>query len=215
MILECKYQEIMEHIVVTPEMRERILRKLQNVHASRTGLRTIRRWIPLAAAACLILVVGIFHLGSGLRPAQSEHAETGGVEATAPGETVCRDLEELSSLTGFPVPDVADAIPFSVRETNYSLLWGELAQAVYSGTNGEEITLRISDGEEDNSGVYDTFPEIGNWTVGNTTVTVKGEGGQYTLAVWSMDNRVYSVYAYPAQPEKVWRKLIPLAVSDN
>lgn len=213
--MEYKYQEIMERIEVTPEMRERILRKLQNVHASRTGPRTIQRWIPLAAAACLILVVGIFQLRSGLRPAQSEHAETGSVETTVPGETVCRDLEELSSLAGFPVPDVADAIPFSVKETSYSLLWGELAQAGYSGTNGEEITLRISDGEEDNSGVYDTFPIINDWTVGNTTVTVKGENGQYTLAVWTMDNRAYSVYAYPAQPEKVWRELIPLAVPDN
>lgn len=214
MILECKYQEIMEHIVVTPEMRERILRKLQNVHASRTGLRTIRRWIPLAAAACLILVFGTFYVVNRPTPDVSDEM-SGAFEQAVYKEVVCTDLEELSVQAGFSVPNIVDGIPFSVSETRFSLLWDKLAQAVYSGTNGEEITLRISDGEEDNSGVYDTFPEIGNWTVGNTTVTVKGEDGQYTLAVWSMDNRVYSVYAYPAQPEKVWRKLIPLAVSDN
>ena len=209
--MEYKYKEIMEHIEVTPEMRERILRKLQNVHSVRSTSRTFQRWIPLAAAACLILVVGVFQLRNG--PALLEHEEAeSSVEAAMPGETVCRDLEELSSLAGFPIPDITDTIPFPVEETRFSLLWDELAQTVYTGANGQEISLRISVGTEDNSGVYIEYSEENEWRIGGAYITVKGDDGQYALAVWTFDNRTCSLYSDPQQPEDIWRELVISAI---
>lgn len=209
--MEYKYQEIMEHIEVTPEMRERILRKLQNVRPVPLTVRTFQRWIPLAAAACLILVVGIFQMRSG--PVQSEQA---GVDVSAiPGVKECASLGELSELAGFPIPDIADAIPFSVEETRFSLLWGELAQAVYAGTDGQEISLRVSEGTEDNSGVYESYSNVEEWRIGDLPVTVKGSDGQYALAVWTRENRSYSIYAVPLQTRIVWDSLITAAVTSN
>ena len=209
--MEYKYQEIMEHIEVTPEMRERILRKLQNVRPVPFTVRTFQRWIPLAAAACLILVVGVFQLRNG--PVQSEQA---GVDVSAiSGVTECASLGELSELAGFPIPDIADAIPFSVEETRFSLLWGELAQAVYAGTDGQEISLRVSEGTEDNSGVYETYSDVEEWRIGDLSVTVKGDDGQYALAVWNAETRSYSIYAVPVQTEEVWRNLISSSVEQT
>ena len=214
--MEYKYQEIMEHIEVTPEMRERILRKLQNVRPVPLTVRTFQRWIPLAAAACLILVVGIFQLRNGpVESEQSEQEEAGVDVSEMPGETECASLGELSELAGFPIPDIADAIPFSVEETRFSLLWGELAQAVYAGTDGQEISLRVSEGTEDKSGVYETYSDVEEWRIGDLSVTVKGTDGQYALAVWTRENRSYSIYAVPLQTRIVWDSLITAAVTSN
>ena len=212
--MEYKYQEIMEHIEVTPEMRERILRKLQNVRPVRFTTRTLRMWIPLAAAACLILVIGAFQFRRSLFPYPPDEESFSSVDAGMPGEEILANLGELSALAGFPIPDIADAIPFSVEETRFSALWDNLAQAVYIGTDEREISLRVSAGTEDNSGVYENYSDVEEWSVGNVPVTVKGNDGQYALAVWTTETMSYSIYAVPSQTEEVWRNLISAAVEN-
>lgn len=212
--MEYKYQEIMEHIEVSPEMRERILRKLQNIHPVRFTTRTLRMWVPLAAAACLILVIGAVQFRQTLSPRLPDEESFSSVGAGMPGEEIRANLGELSALAGFPIPDIADAIPFSVEETRFSMLWDDLAQAVYAGTEGREISFRVSAGTEDNSGVYEDYSDVEEWSVGNASVTVKGNDGQYALAVWTTETMSYSIYAVPFQPEEVWRNLISAAVEN-
>ena len=189
----------------------------------------------LSAAACIMmLIVGgltvprLLHLGNGLPP-----APTGAAVGMAPGETMVGlgepesetrqdelgglagavigngmvevdSLAELSQVLGFSVPEVKN-IPFEVTSTVYTNGWNEFAQGK---SQDEAVLFRKARGTDDISGDYNTYSDVKEVTVKEVSVTLKGDDGQYKLAIWQQDGFAYSLNYEPGGSEDVFVEMI-------
>ena len=118
-----KYNEVMEHLTVTPEMKTRILQnvaKEQKENRS-TWKKMYSRYIAMAACLVLVLIgaMGIPRLltlydidgrGTDPQPATTEFVQ--GVFAIEEK----KDVQALSDAIGFPVQELGN-IPYDVKET--------------------------------------------------------------------------------------------------
>lgn len=193
MTLSRSYREAMEHIEVMPEMRKRVLKNL--AEAEKKPAHKAVRFAPwkqvLSLAACAaVLLVGLKALPRGGELGSASSAESG---VTAGNPIVeYASLEALSAAAGFEVKQPG-SLPFEVQETTYSLLFGELAQVEQTGPAGESVLYRVSQEEGDNSGDYNTYSREEQQTVGGVSVTLKGSGDGWRLAVWQADGFSYSL----------------------
>ena len=202
-----KYDEAMQKIEVTPEIRARIL---QNAAAQckpsdqkkPARVTALRRFAALAACLAVLLAGAVTLPRLISRPAQKEEAET----MIANGMVEVASKEELSEAVGFPVKS-AQSLPFFPQSIYYTSYWGEMAQIDYAN-GGSTACFRQSLGEEDNSGDWNEYPAQQTITAAGCTVTLKGETGSYTLAIWTDGNYSYSLSLSSGQPESVWQTII-------
>lgn len=82
--------------------------------------------------------------------------------------------------------------------------WGELAELHYSGEE-QTAVYRQSIGTEDNSGDYDAYKDVTEITVNEMNITLKGNDGIYTLAVWTDGEYSYSLSLSSGVSENSWR----------
>ena len=117
-------------------------------------------------------------------------------------------LAELSKSIGFSVPEVKN-IPFEVTSTVYTNGWNEFAQVEYQGESQDEAVLfRKARGTDDISGDYNTYSDVTEVTVNEVSVTLKGDEGQYNLAIWQQDGFAYSLNYEPGGSEDVFVEMI-------
>ena len=112
-------------------------------------------------------------------------------------------LAELSKSIGFSVPEVKN-IPFEVTSTVYTNGWNEFAQVEYQGKSQDEAVLfRKARRTDDISGDYNVYEveEIAN-------VSLKGDDGQYKLAIWQQDGFAYSLNYEPGGSEDMFVEMI-------
>ena len=201
MTLGKAYDEIMDQIEVTPEMRERVLRRVQaeGISPARPKALSVPRLKKyLSAAACLVLIIaGAAVLPRLVRPQPpDEHVQT------VPKIEEAASREELSALVGFEV-EAGFTLPFEPEETTYCSYWGELAQIQYSA-QGQTATYRQSAGTEDNSGDYNRYGDTVQIDAGGLTVTLKGQAGRYALALWTDGQFSYSLSLSQGMTEAGW-----------
>ncbi len=197
-----KYDEVMEKLEVTPEMRARILQNVETQMAEPCKKpNRLRRFAALAA--CLaILLVGAMALPKLISSPAPEESET----MIANGMVEVASKEELSEAVGFPVKS-AQSLPFFPQSIYYTSYWGEMAQIDYAN-GGSMACFRQSLGEEDNSGDWSEYPAQKSLTVNGCAVTLKGEADSYTLAIWQDGTYSYSLSLSAGQPASVWADLI-------
>ena len=117
-------------------------------------------------------------------------------------------MAELSQVLGFSVPEVKN-IPFEVTSTVYTNGWNEFAQVEYQGKSQDEAVLfRKARGTDDISGDYNTYSDVKEVTVKEVSVTLKGDDGQYKLAIWQQDGFAYSLNYEPGGSEAVFIEMI-------
>ena len=179
------YEELMDKIKVTSEMRGRILERISMLDFDRAkpvpakwlGRRNIRRM--LSAAACLLLVLagGIAGHFLGQEPADPDPV------VISSGVQQYESRQALSEAVGFAVEDAA-GLPFTPDRTDYAAMDG-IAEITY--TKGEQsVSWRKAKGEgQDVSGDYQEYDDIRSLKIDGAEVTVKGSGGVHYLAVWS------------------------------
>lgn len=204
-----QYDEIMEKIEVTDEMRARILSHLQAVdiqqkpHSKIVVFPAVKRY--LSVAACLaILLTGTFALS------RLWNREPPNEVAAVPNIVEAKSIEELSKLVGFDVTDIAE-LPFETEKVTYTAYWS-LAEIEYQG-DGQSATFHKSVGDTDNSGDYTVYDKADEIQIGGITVTLKGNGGTYTLAIWSDGEYAYSLNMTVGLTAEKWSELI-LSVAD-
>ena len=197
-----KYDEVMEKLEVTPEMRARILQNVETQMAEpRKKPNRLRRFAALAA--CLaILLVGAAALPKLISSPTPEESET----TIANGMVEVASKEELSEAVGFPVKS-AQSLPFFPQSIYYTSYWGEMAQINYAN-GGSTACFRQSLGEEDNSGDWSEYPAQKSLTVNGCAVTLKGEADSYTLAIWQDGTYSYSLSLSAGQPASVWESIV-------
>ena len=167
-----KYDEVMEKIVVTAEMKKRILSNLD-----KSNLKRDKKPAP-------------FYLN---RKFLSKL-----FDVTVPQEQVdvygtaeAQSAEELSRLAGFDMENLTD-LPFEVKETVYTSYGNGLAEILYIG-DGKSLCYRKSLGTEDNSGDYNVYGSILEVVIKDISVTLKGNDDLFALAVWTDGSYAYSV----------------------
>lgn len=209
--MQTKYEEAMDKIRVTDEMRSRILHTLEmaetdTVAQSDNKVTSLPRWKQLhksvAAAACVVLVLfgglGIWHLASfGKEPV---------VEQGVNGMEEVDSIETLERYVGFSVEEI-HILPFETQSTAYMSYWGDMAEITYTGTDDEAV-FRKAEGTDDVSGDYNAYAEETSVVLGGYTVRLKGESGKYTLATWNDGTYSYSLQLTNGQTQDVWQSMI-------
>lgn len=197
-----EYDEIMEHIEVTPEMRRRVLQHIQEENISAPSPKILRfssfkKYLSIAACFVILLVgaVALPHVLNGSEPEPPV--------LTGPNIVEAASLRELSELAGFEVT-TDFTLPFEPKETTYCSYWNEMAQIEYCGEE-YSATYRQSLGTDDNSGDYNTYGDTIEIVVNHWTVTLKGNNGAYVLAVWTDGVYSYSLSLSPGVAEDIWR----------
>lgn len=186
-----KYDEIMEKIVVTKEMRTRILSNIKQTAPKSKNkilrLPAYRKYLPVAA--CLVvLLIGATVIPNVLKNGQTDDPL---VYEQSNGIAYADNAEALSAYVGFPVNEIS-SLPFEATEITYLAYEREMAEISYAN---EEQTLyfRKSIGTEDNSGDYDTYDTLSQITVKDCPITIKGNDQLYNLAVWNDGQYSYSI----------------------
>lgn len=133
-------------------------------------------------------------------PPKSENPMGGENPGTGPSDelssalppTETADIEELRRLAGY-----AFKMPTYVTEgykiDSTTLILGELIQISYRSAEDAEINYRTEKGSGDISGDYNVYDTSEELQVGGNTVTVKGIGGKYYLAIWEDGESTYSL----------------------
>lgn len=153
MTLSKSYHDIMEHIEVTPEMRERILAGMpepKTVPASIVRARRIRRAAPFAAAACLALAmvgVALFNPGGNLTQDVAPVVES--VATTTSSTSASPEVAASSSESAPAGSSVQDA-----DETNAPGTHATSATANNDGSNAD-VNAASEEGEDQPSGAND------------------------------------------------------------
>lgn len=108
--------------------------------------------------------------------------------------TECETMEEAAQLVGFDVvvPDTIDGMDKPVIRADAE---SKLIEVIYHNDN-EKIVIRKAVGSEDISGDYTQYADTNVTTIGDLTVTIKGENGQINLATWTGNGYTYSIGAY-------------------
>ena len=150
----------------------------------------------LSMAACLAVIIAV---ASALRsPAQvstSDDLQTneGDTPGFVQGGADIVELDSaaaLSAAVGFEVNDID--LPFTPEQTEYISYWHELAEIDYTG-EGKTACYRKAAGTEDCSGDYNVYTDVTEFEESGMTVMLKGDAGQYTLAIWTDGSYSYSI----------------------
>lgn len=165
----------------------------------------------LSMAACLAVIIAA---ASALRsPAQvstSDDLQTneGDTPGFVQGGADIVELDSaaaLSAAVGFEVNDID--LPFTPEQTEYISYWHELAEIDYTG-EGKAACYRKAAGTEDCSGDYNVYTDVTEFEAGSMTVMLKGDAGQYTLAIWTDGSYSYSLSLSDGLSLSDWQALM-------
>lgn len=108
---------------------------------------------------------------------------------------------------GFEVKSLTK-LPFAVTDTQYMSYGGTMAQVTYSGET-QSLVFRQTTGSTDPSGDYTVYADTVILSLGDCSVTLKGESGAYLLALWQDGTYSYSIHSSAAYSEAEWADLLP------
>ncbi len=209
-----RYDEIMDHIRVTDDMRSRILENIEagDIAAERrrkqTG-RTVTKLLPMAAClAVIIIAVSALRSPAQVSPNDDLQPDEGDAPGFVQGGADIVELDSaaaLSAAVGFEVNDID--LPFTPEQTEYISYWHELAEIDYTG-EGKTVCYRKTAGTEDCSGDYNVYTDVTELEANGMTVTLKGEAGQYTLAIWTDGSYSYSLSLSDGLSLSDWQALM-------
>lgn len=207
MTLRRAYDEIMEHVAVTEQMRQRLLSRVENADLGHSGsaarVPVLRRyWAAAACAAVLLVSAAVLprYLGGWQAEPAPDHVET-----ISPFMAVS-SLTELEDAVGFQVEELTE-LPFEAADTVYTVIGGKIAEIQYCGET-ETAVLRKAAGTEDPSGDYTQYAEELALDLRGTAVTLKGEGGQYVLALWQEGDYAWSLRLSEGMDASSWEQLL-------
>lgn len=106
--------------------------------------------------------------------------------------TEYKSVDEAKKAVNFEAP-VPTKVTDGYKLDYISTLDGELLQIVYRNAEDKQISYRTAKGSEDISGDYNVYDTSEELQVGGNTVTVKGIGGKYYLAIWEDGESAYSL----------------------
>lgn len=107
--------------------------------------------------------------------------------------TDCDTLEEAAQTAGFPL-SAPDSISGGFSERVIRAVKDTMIEVIYYNET-DKICIRKATGSEDISGVYTKFDETTSVQVNKLEVTLKGNNGKITTALWTYDGYTYAITA--------------------
>lgn len=175
------------------------------------------RYVGIAACAALVFGVGIFTINQQRGSIVNTPAQSGAStnEATDASELVqyvnpfaeYDTLEEAESAVGFDIT-VPDSYG-DYSELSYMVVGGEMLEVQYydAGEN-RGMYIRKAPGSDDISGDINQYDDIREIQVGGNTVTIKGSGDEFSLALWVSGDYSYSVSVSSGLSENALKEII-------
>ena len=203
-----KYDEIMERIEISDEMRERTLKNIQSLNlAENRAPKVVRfsQWKRLSTlAACLAIILA----GALVLPQISQQEPNNPPVYLSPVSDIAEvdTLDELIEKVGFDISEWS-TLPFRAEETLYTAYWQDLAEITYNG-EGQTATYRKGIGTEDVSGDFNDYESEVKISIGDDVFTLKGNGGLYSLALWGDGEYSYSLSLSKGVSEAEWQSMI-------
>lgn len=161
-----------------------------------TNFPKIRRWtgILTAAAVCFIVVMVGARVADPNRTADTETQNSPNDQAVNPYEEV-GNMAEAEAITGFgmEIPDAED--PYTT--ISISVIDKTMIEVSYCTQDGTEVgySIRKATGSDDISGDYCDYAETKTEKTAGVTVTLKGNGGTWSVATWTSGGYSYAVNA--------------------
>lgn len=125
---------------------------------------------------------------------QNDAEASGGENTQIPNPFVdCETMADAEQLAGFEM-----TVPEQIEGYEQELIQaidGELIQVFYVNPENEEdeILIRKGVGSDDISGNYESFAETTTAAAGDLEVTLKGNDGKVTVAVWTTGSYTFSI----------------------
>lgn len=168
------------------------------------NFKSARRWAA-AAAACLVLAIA----GAAVIRTKNESSGAPGdtdVMVGSPMQEVS-GIDEAEALTGFGMELPQGESPYD--NIVVTVIDGELIDASYQTADGsdEGYSLRKAKGSGDISGDYNEYESCTVVSVGEYTVTLRGDGESVSSAVWESGGYSYALNAqnHPLTAEEAER----------
>lgn len=108
----------------------------------------------------------------------------------------CQTLEDAAETAGFDL-----AVPDTIGEytsRTIQAVEGSMIQVFYKNADGSRIYIRKGVGPDDISGDYNDYSETSVEEIGSLQVTMKGENGRISVAVWTSGGYVFAIGAQNA-----------------
>lgn len=169
------------------------------------------RYASIAACAMLVIGIGIFaitqHRGNIIdTPAQSEEADSSDFVQSGNPYAEYDTLEEAENTIGFKI-SVPDSYG-EYTEPYYAVIEGKILEVQYYNGDDRGMVIRKSRGSEDISGDFNEFDNITQTEVNGNTVTIKGSGDEFSLALWVSGDYSYSVSVSSGISENALKEII-------
>jgi len=212
-----KYNEIMERVNVTDEMKSRILGNIEEHFSKKKNAKKKSFYLAfggVAAASPLMIIVRPWdnNVARPINPGTNSVGEGSTVLGVNPMQDYA-SAEELSKAAGFNVPEIT-SLPFKVSETEYMTLGEGFAQITYL-SDDDRLIYRKSTDKEDNSGNYNPYDYVGEVSVNDIKATVKGTKDALNLAIWNDGTYEHSIYVEKAVDKDVMVKMIEEVIEDK
>lgn len=218
-----KYDEIMEHLVVTEEMKQRILSHVNEDSVKKKKTVTFTSYQKqLGIAVCFaVLVLAAFLIRGNFwsLPQDKASAPSSQEELAANPDSGMQDSGELESSvpssndepmvgSSYGIVELEDtaalseAVGFPIEDL--TSLPFEVRQATYCSYfndfaeidytgDGQSLSYRKAKGTEDISGDWNEYLNEKHLTVNNWDILLKGNSEKYTLAVWTDGTYAYAL----------------------
>ncbi len=193
-----KYNEIMDKIEITDEIRRKILNNVEKecsnadnvIQFTSRNKKKYASLVGIAAAAAVCIIAGKGIMSN--TPSVPDNPE-GDVMIQGPVEA--GSAQELSNNVGFEISDIK-ALADKADEIYYSSI-GDIAEIMYS-TADNTISYRKAPGSDDISGDYNTYATIVEKEIDGINITIKGNENENNVdkffnAVWAKDGYSYSL----------------------
>lgn len=169
------------------------------------------RYASIAACAVLVIGVGIFaitqHSGNIIdTPAQSEEADSSDFVQSGNPYAEYDTLEEAENTIGFEI-SVPDSYG-GYTEPYYAVIEGKILEVQYYNGDDRGMIIRKSRGSEDISGDFNEYNTVTETEVNGNTVTIKGSGDGFRLALWVSGDYSYSVSVSSGISENELKEII-------
>ena len=212
-----KYNEIMKKVYVTDEMKSRILGNIDEYFSKKKNAGKKSFYLAfcgVAAAALLMIIVRPWdnNVARPINPGTNSVGEGSTVLGVNPMQNYA-SAEELSKAAGFNVPEIK-SLPFKPSETEYMTLGEGFAQITYL-SDDDRLIYRKSTDKEDNSGNYNPYDYVGEVSVNDIKVTVKGTKEALNLAIWNDGTYEHSISVEKAVDKDVMIKMIEEVIENK
>lgn len=105
--------------------------------------------------------------------------------------------DDAQQQAGFTI-QLPSSLPAEYGAPTFRVIPDDILEADYTGNGDAEICIRKAVGTDDPSGDYNQYSGSQQMTVGDVEVTMKGNDGAVSLAVWQDGNNAYSIGIYNA-----------------